>query len=90
MCTPRYLHSARVFGIWSLPDRTTAFQRSIEDQLDRAFAIYQKEVEQRHWYGFWDFGDVMHQHDAARHTWRYDIGGFAWDNSELGTDMWLW
>jgi hypothetical protein len=79
-----------VFGIWSLPDRTTAFQRSIEDQLDRAFAIYQKEVEQRHWYGFWDFGDVMHQHDAARHTWRYDIGGFAWDNSELGTDMWLW
>jgi hypothetical protein len=90
VCTPRYLHSARVFGIWSLPDRTTAFQRALEDQLDRAFAIYQKEVEQRHWYGFWDFGDVMHQHDAARHTWRYDIGGYAWDNSELGTDMWLW
>ena len=22
--------------------------------------------------------------------WRYDIGGFAWDNTELGTDLWLW
>ena len=88
--TPQHIHSTGVFGIWSLPDRSTPLKKSIEDQLDRAFAIYQKEVEQRHWYGFWDFGDVMHQHDGARHMWRYDIGGFAWDNSELGTDMWLW
>ena len=58
--------------------------------LDAAFDFYHKEVEQRHWYGFWNFGDVMHQHDGARHKWRYDIGGFAWDNTELGTDMWLW
>jgi hypothetical protein len=47
-------------------------------------------VEQRHWYGFWNYGDVMHQHDGPRHEWRYDVGGFAWDNTELGTDMWLW
>jgi hypothetical protein len=26
----------------------------------------------------------------VRHTWRYDIGGYAWDNTELSTDMWLW
>lgn len=90
VCTPQYIHSAGVFGIWSLPDRSTPLKKSIEDQLDRAVALYQKEVEQRHWYGFWDYGDVMHQHDGARHMWRYDIGGFAWDNSELGTDMWLW
>ena len=36
------------------------------------------------------YGDVMHAYDPARHTWRYDIGGYAWDNTELGTDMWLW
>jgi hypothetical protein len=32
----------------------------------------------------------MHTYDFDRHTWRYDIGGFAWDNSELATDVWLW
>ena len=26
----------------------------------------------------------------SRHTWRYDIGGFAWDNTELASNMWLW
>lgn len=87
---PEHLHAARAFGIWSLPDRSTPVRKSLEDQIDGAFSIYQKEVEQRRWYGFWNFGDVMHQHDGARHMWRYDIGGFAWDNSELGTDMWLW
>src|SRR5699024_1229982 len=43
-----------------------------------------------HWYGFWDYGDVMHSYDADRHVWRYDVGGYAWDNSELSTDLWLW
>ena len=90
VCTPQYLHSVRVFGIWSLPDRSSPLKRSIEEQLDNGIAFYQKEVEQRHWYGFWNYGDVMHGYDAQRHTWRYDIGGFAWDNTELGTDLWLW
>src|SRR5690606_22547620 len=48
------------------------------------------EREQRRWYGFWDYGDVMHTYDADRHTWRYDVGGYAWDNSELSPDLWLW
>jgi hypothetical protein len=87
---PEHIHSTSVFGIWSLPDRSTAAKKAIEDQLDAAFDFYHKEVDQRHWYGFWNFGDVMHQHDGARHEWRYDIGGFAWDNTELGTDLWLW
>jgi len=90
VATPQHLHSARVFGIWSLPDRSVPAKAALEDQLDAAFAIYHKEVEQRHWYGFWNYGDVMHQHDGPRHMWRYDIGGFAWDNTELGTDLWLW
>jgi hypothetical protein len=87
---PEHLHSTGVFGIWGLPDRGTPAKKAIEDQLDAAFDFYHKEVEQRRWYGFWNYGDVMHQHDGARHEWRYDIGGFAWDNTELGTDIWLW
>ncbi|EEB87715.1 hypothetical protein MPER_14840, partial [Moniliophthora perniciosa FA553] len=49
-----------------------------------------QEIEQRNFYGFWNYGDVMHTYDQTRHTWRYDIGGYAWDNGELGTDLWLW
>jgi hypothetical protein len=90
MAPPEHLVSAKVFGIWGLPDRSTDQKRQLEDQMVACFDHYHKEVEQRHWYGFWNFGDVMHQHDGARHEWRYDIGGFAWDNTELGTDIWLW
>lgn len=32
----------------------------------------------------------MHSYDRNRHTWRYDVGGFAWDNTELASNMWLW
>ncbi|HTS63387.1 MAG TPA: hypothetical protein VMH28_15280 [Candidatus Acidoferrales bacterium] len=87
---PEHLVSAKVFGIWGLPDRSTDQKKQIEDQIDACFEHYRREVDQRHWYGFWNFGDVMHQHDGPRHEWRYDIGGFAWDNTELGTDMWFW
>ncbi|HYV35814.1 MAG TPA: hypothetical protein VE988_08935, partial [Gemmataceae bacterium] len=90
VCTPAYLHSVKAFGLWSLQDRSTDFKKGIEDILDGNIAFFQKEVEQRNWYGFWDYGDVMHGYDATRHVWKYDIGGFAWDNSEQGTDMWLW
>jgi hypothetical protein len=90
MAPPEHLVTAKVFGIWGLPDRSTDQKKQIEDQIDACFEHYKREVDQRHWYGFWDFGDVMHQHDGPRHEWRYDIGGFAWDNTELGTDMWFW
>ena len=88
--TPDYLHSINLFGYWSLPDRTSPGKAWIENQLDQAIALYQKEIEQRNWYGFWNYGDVMHAYDADRHTWNYDIGGYAWDNTELGSDLWLW
>ncbi len=87
---PEYLHAVRAFGIWSLPDRSTPAKARSKTSSTPPSPLYHKEVEQRHWYGFWDFGDVMHQYDAQRHEWRYDVGGFAWDNTELGTDMWLW
>jgi hypothetical protein len=88
--TPEYLHSAKIFGVWSLPDRSTPGKRWIESQLDTAINFYKKEIDQRNWYGFWNYGDVMHTYDDVRHTWRYDVGGYAWDNTELSTDMWLW
>jgi hypothetical protein len=88
--TPAYLHGLQAFGIWSLPDHSTPGRRWIEAQLDSALAFYEREVEQRRWYGFWDYGDVMHSYDPVRHSWRYDIGGFAWANSELAPDLWLW
>ena len=88
--SPEYLHSIPVFGIWSLPDKSTKGKRWIEDQLDKAIEYCKVEVEQRHWYGFWHYGDIQHSYDPQRHTWKYDIGGFAWDNTELMPNMWLW
>ncbi len=90
VCAPQYLHSAKAFGVWGLPDRSSPAKKWVEDQIDAAITFYQKEVEQRHWYGFWNYGDIMHTYETARHTWRYDVGGMAWDNSELVPDMWLW
>ncbi len=85
-----YIHSTPVFGAWSLPDRSSPGKLWLEDQLDKSFKFYQAQVEQRNWYGFWDFGDVMHGYDEDRHEWKYDMGGYAWDNTELMPNMWLW
>ncbi|WP_079912914.1 hypothetical protein [Paenibacillus sp. 32352] len=90
VCKPEYYHDAKAFGIWSLPNRSTPVHSKIEDQLDAAIDFYKEEIEQRRWYGFWDYGDVMHGYDPTRHTWRYDIGGCAWQNTELVPNMWLW
>jgi hypothetical protein len=90
VATPRHLHAVRALGIWSLPDRSTPFRRAVEEQLESTLAFYQRQIEQHRWYGFWDFGDVMHSYDRERRVWNYDLGGMAWDNTELGTDLWLW
>ncbi|TDV43566.1 Tat pathway signal sequence domain protein [Actinophytocola oryzae] len=87
---PAHLHAAGVFGDWAPVDRTTPAKAHIEDHLDFLVDFHRGQVDQHGWYGFWDYGDVMHTYDNDRHTWRYDIGGYAWDNSELSTDIWLW
>jgi len=88
--SPAHCHAAGVFSNWSLPDRSSPLAAKIEDQLDFLLRTYLDQIDQRRWYGFWDFGDVMHSYDADRHVWRYDVGGFAWANSELSPDLWLW
>jgi hypothetical protein len=89
-CPPQYYHDTRVLGVWSMPDRTTADKATLEDTLDRAEQFYHREVEQRRWYGFWDYGDVMRTYDRLRHQWEIDIGGHAWNNTELAPNLWLW
>lgn len=89
--TPQTLVDSGVFAhALSLPSRTPAAHAGLEKQLDWMFDFYRGQQDQRGWYGFWNYGDVMHTYDFDRHTWRYDVGGFAWDNSELATDVWLW
>lgn len=88
---PSQLIDAKVFGgLFSPVDRSTPARTKIEDHLDFLFTYYKDQVDMRRWYGFWDYGDVMHSYDPVRHQWRYDVGGYAWDNSELSPDLWLW
>ena len=87
--TPEYLYEKRAFGIWSLP-KSHGEQNRVEQRLEQYISFYQKAIEQNKWYGFWNYGDMMHAYDPERHEWRYDVGGFAWDNTELATPMWLW
>lgn len=88
--TPEFYHSMRAFGYWSLPEVHTETEQWLENQLEQIFSFYQKEVEQRNWYGMFNYGDIMHTYDRERHQWKYDIGGFAWDNTELVPTLWLW
>jgi hypothetical protein len=90
LASPAWYHGAGVFGRWSLPDRSTSARAAREDAIAADVAFYRTQVDERGWYGFWHHGDVMHTYDGDRHTWRYDVGGFAWDNAELGTDAMLW
>lgn len=86
-----YLQEQQVFGgNWTVEDRTNLAKAALEQQLQGYFEYYKKQVDYHHWYGFWNYGDFMHTYDSDRHTWRYDVGGFGWDNSELSTDLWLW
>lgn len=83
--TISYLHSRKAFGIWSLPNDTD------EDKvIDQIIDFYNKEIDRNAWYGYFNYGDVMHTYDRKRGEWRYDVGGYAWDNTELGTNAMLW
>ncbi|KAK4034450.1 hypothetical protein C8A01DRAFT_18750 [Parachaetomium inaequale] len=88
---PEYIKETKALGsYWALPDTSSPAKAKIENNLDFLVKHYQKEVETRRWYGFLDHGDVMHTYDTDRHQWRYDIGGYAWDNSELSPDLFIW
>jgi hypothetical protein len=88
--TTQWQQAGVLGGNWKQPYTASPEKEKIRQQLDFYFDYYQRQVEEYHWYGFWNYGDVMHSYDHDRHVWRYDVGGFAWDNSELSTDLWLW
>nr|WP_297705894.1 hypothetical protein [uncultured Butyrivibrio sp.] len=90
IASPEFYHEMRAFGYWSLPKNNTEVEKWLEDQLDRAFEFYKREVDQRKWYGLFNYGDFMHTYDRIRHQWKYDVGGYAWDNTELVPTLWLW
>lgn len=90
VAAPEYYHSVPAFGRWSLVDKSSPTLAWVEEQVEQLFNYYRDQVEERHWYGFWDYGDVMHNYDFGRHDWRYDVGGWAWANTELMPDMFLW
>ncbi len=90
VCDPQYYYETKSLGVWSLPDRENPVKAKLEEELDKAIAFYKQEIEQRKWYGFWNYGDVMHTYDPVRHQWRYDLGGFAWQNTELVPNIWFW
>lgn len=86
-----YMRDTKAIGTyWTPADSTTAASKTLDEHLDFLAKFYQYEVEHRRWYGFLDYGDFMHAYDVDRHTWRYDVGGYAWDNSELSPDLFFW
>ncbi|CAN8095335.1 unnamed protein product [Discula destructiva] len=88
-----YQQSGAIGTYWSTPGANTSnpsTAATIESHLDFLVDFYQRQVEDRRWYGFLDHGDIMHTYDLDRHTWRYDVGGYAWDNSELSPDLFFW
>lgn len=87
---PVYYHEKRAFGYWGLKREDTPVEIWMEQQLDMAVNFYRKEIEERNWYGLFDYGDVMHSYDSIRHCWKYDCGGYAWQNTELVPTLWLW
>ena len=80
-----------VFGkYWYPPKDDKHTVPEYEKGLVNLVYYYIEEIEQRRWYGFWDYGDVMHSYDRLRHCWRYDVGGYAWQNTELCNTYVCW
>lgn len=88
--TPQYLHRKRAFGLWSLPVYDTPRDTVVENTIGDIMAFYDREIERNGWYGFFNYGDVMHGYDTSRDEWRYDVGGYAWDNTELASPAMFW
>ena len=88
---PGYVHETKAAGTWWSPPLTNTSSdvaAQIESNLNFLAKFYQDQVEQRRWYGFFDFGDFMHTQDVDRHQWRYDIGGYAWVSQILFLLWW--
>ncbi len=69
---PERIKQSNAIGTyWAPPGNATGTAQTIEKNLEFLFRFYENQVSQRKWYGFWDYGDIMHTYDDDRHTWRY-------------------
>jgi hypothetical protein len=78
--SPEWMAASRVWG-----DYATASSPGTLDMiqpLQQMSDFLQQEQEYRNWYGFLDYGDVIHSFDPVRDIWRRDQGGYAWNNNE--------
>lgn len=87
---PEYYFGTKATGEWSPVSKVSEADQFIEEQLQCLLDYYIQEIEQRSWKGYWNFGDIMHSYDKDRHQWFYDTGGYAWQNTELVPNLWLW
>lgn len=91
LCSPQYVLDTLALGdAWGVEDRSTPGRAKIESMLDDLFENQKASREQFDLYGFWDYGDIRHTYDPCRHNWLYDMGGYAWQNTELVPNLWLW
>jgi len=75
---PAWMASTGVFGHFgAIPEAGpgVAHYRAVMD-------LHIDEQARNRWYGFIDYGDVMHSFDPVRDQWRFDEGGYAWLNNE--------
>ncbi|KXX80205.1 Uncharacterized protein YetA [Madurella mycetomatis] len=73
---PEYIKETKALGsYWGLPDTSTSAKAKIESNLDLECYLHPE-------------GGCCDQ--VNRVQWRYDIGGYAWDNSELSPDLFIW
>ena len=91
ICSPADIAATKALGdAWAPVDRSTPEQAMVEDYLEDLFTQHKRIREQFDQYGFWDYGDIRHSYDYIRHNWCYDMGGYAWQNTELVPNLWLW
>ncbi|GHV86789.1 hypothetical protein AGMMS50255_0850 [Spirochaetia bacterium] len=90
VCDPERYYETQALGLWPLPDYKNPVAAKIEGVISGLVDFYYGQIEKRRWYGFWNYGDIMHSYDPMRHVWRYDFGGCAWHNTELAPNLWLW
>ena len=85
-----YLETKVLGDAYSIENRSTPEKAKVEGYLDGLLEHHKMQREQSDWYGFWDYGDIRHSYDKQRHSWMYDMGGYAWQNTELVPNLWLW
>lgn len=77
-------------GVFAPYNPDTKGKKLLEKHLEDLFDYHKMQREQADMYGFWDYGDIRHTYDKIRHNWLYDMGGYAWQNTELIPNIWLW